>query len=72
MILHGCDVSVNLKLSTARFVFLGHSNHLTPLQWKALLTEEPTSRFWLVLYFACVIEFHCLPLPTFTDQQIPA
>uniref|UniRef100_A0A0E0K7F4 Thioredoxin domain-containing protein n=1 Tax=Oryza punctata TaxID=4537 RepID=A0A0E0K7F4_ORYPU len=26
----------------------GHSNHLTPLQWKALLNEEPTSRFSLV------------------------
>ncbi|CAD6233471.1 unnamed protein product [Miscanthus lutarioriparius] len=27
---------------------LGHSNHLTPLQLESLLTEEPTSRFWLV------------------------
>ncbi|XP_039846089.1 thioredoxin-related transmembrane protein 2 isoform X3 [Panicum virgatum] len=28
--------------------FVGHSNHLTPLQLESLLTEEPTSRFWLV------------------------
>ncbi|BAD73205.1 unknown protein [Oryza sativa Japonica Group] len=27
---------------------LGHSNHLTPLQLEGLLTEEPTTRFWLV------------------------
>ncbi|KAL6627242.1 hypothetical protein ACP70R_030968 [Stipagrostis hirtigluma subsp. patula] len=27
---------------------LGHSNHLTPLQLESLLTEEPTTRFWLV------------------------
>ena len=27
----------------------GHSNHLTPLQLESLLTEEPTSRFWLVI-----------------------
>jgi hypothetical protein len=27
---------------------LGHSSHLTPLQLESLLTEEPTSRFWLV------------------------
>uniref|UniRef100_A0A0E0JF98 Thioredoxin domain-containing protein n=1 Tax=Oryza punctata TaxID=4537 RepID=A0A0E0JF98_ORYPU len=26
---------------------LGHSNHLTPLQLEGLLTEEPTTRFWL-------------------------
>ncbi|KAL5222909.1 hypothetical protein ABZP36_027622 [Zizania latifolia] len=26
----------------------GHSNHLTPLQLEGLLTEEPTTRFWLV------------------------
>ncbi|KAM3347940.1 hypothetical protein ACQJBY_021704 [Aegilops geniculata] len=27
---------------------LGHLNHLTPLQLESLLTEEPTTRFWLV------------------------
>jgi thioredoxin-like negative regulator of GroEL len=30
------------------FFYLGHSNHLTPLQLEGLLTEEPTTRFWLV------------------------
>ncbi|KQK03194.1 thioredoxin-related transmembrane protein 2 homolog isoform X1 [Brachypodium distachyon] len=27
---------------------LGHTHHMTPLQLESLLTEEPTTRFWLV------------------------
>jgi hypothetical protein len=50
---------------------LGHSNHLTPLQLESLLTEEPTSRFWLVI---CLHAFHLMLLTyclsTFTHQQI--
>ena len=37
------------------FIFLGHSNHLTPLQLETLLTEDPKTRFCLVISFTCFV-----------------